>query len=675
MTDIGLPGLVEPLPTRTVRSGGCGDSATYVSVAAPFGSDEVADALRRVTAEPRITLAFRRAEDLRLAALRSIDPAKDARALEHAMRSGDDVTAIAALHALGAIDDPHADQVLFDVVNEGGEPFAGHAAWALEARKPRAETVLPLVRLVLDGGFQAMLAEHTLMEWSRVDDRLMIATDDEVGRGLGQLSRALSDARPGALPVGRTIEHNWAAPFTRHAEHHGLVVVQPYLHAHVDKAGSSLGAGEAGGIASLLRSLGTPLAQSEDIAEVITVTRRHGPEPGCEQLAPDHRVQRIEFGPTGTLPWRETWVYRTDIEREFAAIGRALAGRRVVWHLRMADVGTLAAAATARRLGHAMVFTAAPDPHIVIDAMQDSGRITRGRFAVEDAAHQFWFRARLVERLVAEADRLVLLPRPGIHDELVALVGVDPADLSTRASTIAEGVDVAEIAQARVRLHTEPVPPAATRVLASLPPERRDLPWVLTVGRLHPTKGSQRIVDAVTLPSNYGEPHLTALVNIIVVGGDINRPSPDEQSTLERIRRAADGSPTGLVSLAGHLPPAEVNDLMAFAAANGGVYVCASDKEEFGLSIVEALAAGLVVVAPARGGPRTYVTDGDNGVLVDTLNVDALRNAIIRARTLIDVEGRRERSIAMVRSELSVQGMAERLNALYRDIVPRAVPV
>ncbi len=37
--------------------------------------------------------------------------------------------------------------------------------------------------------------------------------------------------------------------------------------------------------------------------------------------------------------------------------------------------------------------------------------------------------------------------------------------------------------------------------------------------------------------------------------------------------------------------------------APGGVYVCGSLKEEFGLALIEALAAGLVVVGPGRRRP------------------------------------------------------------------------
>ena len=45
-------------------------------------------------------------------------------------------------------------------------------------------------------------------------------------------------------------------------------------------------------------------------------------------------------------------------------------------------------------------------------------------------------------------------------------------------------------------------------------------------------------------------------------------------------------------------------------AGAGGVYACPSRKEEFGLALLEALAAGLSVVGPDRGGPPTYVEDG-----------------------------------------------------------------
>jgi glycosyltransferase involved in cell wall biosynthesis len=57
----------------------------------------------------------------------------------------------------------------------------------------------------------------------------------------------------------------------------------------------------------------------------------------------------------------------------------------------------------------------------------------------------------------------------------------------------------------------------------------------------------------------------------------------------------------------------------------GGVYVCASIKEEFGIAILEGMAAGLLVVAPTGGGPATYVENGVTGILTPTHDARLLR--------------------------------------------------
>jgi glycosyltransferase involved in cell wall biosynthesis len=52
-------------------------------------------------------------------------------------------------------------------------------------------------------------------------------------------------------------------------------------------------------------------------------------------------------------------------------------------------------------------------------------------------------------------------------------------------------------------------------------------------------------------------------------------------------------------------------------AAAPHVYVCSSIKEEFGISVLEAMEAGLLVVAPRRGGAGSYVRNGVTGFLTD----------------------------------------------------------
>ncbi len=577
-----------------------------------------------------LSSALRQAENLRNLALRSLNPQRDARQLAGWLYNGDDVSALAGLHALASVADPLADRVLLELLLEGDPCRATHAAWAFSARRSCPEAIGPLSRMVSRGGFPAMLAERTLLEWA---------------------------SRKSQPKVARASDRAKRRPS-------GIVVIQPFLHAHIDREGSGLGAGDAGGIASLLRSLGTALAALPEIDEVITVTRKQASEPRSQVLGPGHRVERMEIGPPGPLPCSHAWPHRLAIQKGFEALGAALADRRVVWHLRMADVGTLAAAAAAQRLGQPVVFTAAPDPHLVLDALLEAGRLSRWRFGSEDAVHHYWFRSRMVERLIAQSDQLVLLPRPNLQQDLVKLVGVDATDLAKRSTTLAEGVDVGQIERAQLRLATQGRAPAVERILQSLPVARRELPWLLLVGRLTSTKGAHRLVEAVVANSC-----LHSRANIVLVGGDLEQPSADEEATVERIRRAAAGAPDGLVTLTGHLPPATVSDLLVHAAAHHGVYVCASDKEEFGLAIVEAMAAGMMVVAPLRGGPGHYIQHGQTGILCDTLSVPALARAIQQAWPMASDPGRAERARAMVRRDLSVAGMARGLSQVYTRAV------
>jgi glycosyltransferase involved in cell wall biosynthesis len=104
------------------------------------------------------------------------------------------------------------------------------------------------------------------------------------------------------------------------------------------------------------------------------------------------------------------------------------------------------------------------------------------------------------------------------------------------------------------------------------------------------------------------------------------------------------------------------------AVAANGIYACASDKEEFGLALLEALAVGLPVAAPRTGGPRTYVEDGVTGVLVDTTSIEDLRRGLREAASLREDETRAARASALVRSRFSIDTMAAQLSRLYAEL-------
>ncbi len=113
------------------------------------------------------------------------------------------------------------------------------------------------------------------------------------------------------------------------------------------------------------------------------------------------------------------------------------------------------------------------------------------------------------------------------------------------------------------------------------------------------------------------------------------------------------------VSLHSWLPREQLTAL--YARASGYLHV---GEEDFGISMVEALAAGTPVIGLARGGALDIVRDGVDGVLVDSAETTALRAAIERvASEQWDPAALRARAEAFSRERF-----LERLGSLVQSL-------
>lgn len=143
-------------------------------------------------------------------------------------------------------------------------------------------------------------------------------------------------------------------------------------------------------------------------------------------------------------------------------------------------------------------------------------------------------------------------------------------------------------------------PPAADQIAAV---RRRyaldDRSTVLTVNQLHPRKRIDLFLRAVAAARDGGVP-----VRALIVGEGAERAALEALCDELHLRDA--------VSFCGFVPD---EDLPALYAACDG-YVHTGLAESFGLSVLEAAASGLPVVAVAEGGPLEILRDGDTGLLV-----------------------------------------------------------
>jgi glycosyltransferase involved in cell wall biosynthesis len=540
------------------------------------------------------------------------------------------------------------------------------------------------VPMLLDGLWRAGADGGPELRFACARALLAIRTAraDEAAAALATAASASSepfDRLLAALVHGRPATPRPARP--------GLRIAQIFVQGRLDGGLQSAGAGDGGGISTLLVHLGRALGSVPEIASVVTIARALAePETGwghtrlSETERPGVSIERIPFGPSGYLPAAAMWEHRLELERALETAISELGGVDVA-HLRFADAGAFAAARVCRRLGIPVAFTAAPDPHGVIDAAERRGELTRETFPAAELTEHYLFRAQLVADLLGQAKAVVVLPRPRARTALRGLIGTPFASAEDgRVHTIAEGISLAAIDDASSEL-TEArrdgdLPSVANvlldRVIA-LPQRRHGLPLLVSVGRLHRVKGLPLLLEAWA-----GDDDLHRSLNLVIVGGDLEQPTPEETTVLgqledvcARIPRAREG-----LVLLGHRANREVATVLRVARAGlgslvgpRGVYACTSQKEEFGVALLEAMATGLAVVAPDAGGPATYVREGLTGSLADTSSIEDVKAALRRAAAARADEPRARRTSNLVRSRYTIEAMAASLAGVYADLV------
>jgi glycosyltransferase involved in cell wall biosynthesis len=691
--------------------------------------------LDEVQQAPLVVDVLRSADRLAVAAGGEGGP-EPVRLLAEVIHEDDELTAVAAVHALARVLDDGADAVLSELLSHPRAFLREHASWALEARLPRLDAIGRLVGVVVGGGFSGVLAQRTLARWAAsAPGQVALTIEDALGGGSGPAVRsrlvetlglvpgpiagrallrlavdpdehatvrlsavaALGDRPVDAAAVGvvRRLstadgdlgmvarlaaidlgidggERGRAGPGSGPGP--GLTVAQLFLHADIDRELSRAGAGDNGGVATLLVRLGDALASGPGVGRVLTLSRGTA-HAALDGLIPaeGHLLTPVPLL-TEAASAAQAWPSRVAAERGIRRVLRV--HRADVLHLRMAEVGSLAAAEVARELGIPVVFTLAPDPHAVIHALDMTGGLHRRNFGTEDEREHYWFRARLVQRLAEDSAHLVLFPRPELQHDMRELLGLDVAGQPSRFTVVPEGIDLEVVAGAAAETERPGTPGPALAELdalvAALPEHRRRLPLAISVGRLHRVKGMATLVEAWA-----GDAELVERCNLLIVGGDLARPSSDEREQLDLIAAVLARFPAAAAGLLmpGHRPNDVVAVWLAAARAGraggiapAGVYVCSSLKEEFGLALLEALASGLVVVGPAAGGPATYIDDGVTGVLVDTRRPDEVARAMRAAFALATAPGqaeRMDRALERISADFTVQAMADRLSTIY----------
>ncbi|MEY9156437.1 glycosyltransferase family 4 protein [Bradyrhizobium japonicum] len=231
-------------------------------------------------------------------------------------------------------------------------------------------------------------------------------------------------------------------------------------------------------------------------------------------------------------------------------------------------------------------------------------------------------------------------------DAIIATSDISASFLKVKATVIPHGVDT--------DVYAPPPDRAAAFAEAALPGRYA----IGCFGRVRAQKGTDVFVDAMCrLLPRY--PDFTA----IIVGQVTPEQTPFANDLKKRIEAA--GLQSRIV-ITGELPIEAVQRWYQRLT----IYAFTSRNEGFGLTLIEAMAAGSALVAARAGAAALVVEDGSTGVLIPTGDADALAAALeplMRDPDAALAMGARGR--ARVLAKFSLDAEAARIGDVYRPLL------
>ncbi len=157
-------------------------------------------------------------------------------------------------------------------------------------------------------------------------------------------------------------------------------------------------------------------------------------------------------------------------------------------------------------------------------------------------------------------------------------------------------------------------------------------PMILALSRPDPRKNIAQLVSA------YGEsPELQQYANMVIIAGnrdDIRDLDIGAQEVLNEILLTVDQYDLyGKVAYPKHHQSGDVSTLYRLAALSKGAFVNPALTEPFGLTLIEAAASGLPIVATDDGGPTDIIGNCHNGYLINPLDRADIASKLLQVLT------------------------------------------
>ncbi|GMH07032.1 hypothetical protein Nepgr_008872 [Nepenthes gracilis] len=374
-------------------------------------------------------------------------------------------------------------------------------------------------------------------------------------------------------------------------------------------------------------------------------------------------IIRIPFGPKNKyVPKEMLWPHIPEfvdgalvhILQMSKVLGEQIGGGQPVWpvaiHGHYADAGD-SAALLSGALNVPMLFTGHSLGRDKLEQLLKQGRLSREEI---NSTYKIMRRIEAEELCLDVSEIVITSTRQEIEEQWRLYDGFDPVLERKLRARMKRGVschgrfmprmvvippgmefhhivphdgDMDSEAEEHEENNATPDPPISSEIMRFFSNRRK--PMILALARPDPKKNLTTLVKA------FGECRpLRELANLTLIMGnrdDIDEMSATNASVLISILKLIDKYDIyGQVAYPKHHKQSEVPDIYRLAAKTKGVFINPAFIEPFGLTLIEAAAYGLPIVATKNGGPVDIIKTLDNGLLIDPHDQQSIADALLK---------------------------------------------
>jgi sucrose-phosphate synthase len=381
---------------------------------------------------------------------------------------------------------------------------------------------------------------------------------------------------------------------------------------------------DTGGQVQYVLELARALGRSDDVEQVTLVTRQiFDPEIPADYSVPWEpigecsQLVRLPFGPRRYVRKEMLWPHLDQLVDQCLAWMRNQPRLPDVIHGHYADAAYVGEQLSLL-LGIPLIVTAHS-----LGREKRSRLVSSGRKEITvDRQFNFDRRIRAEEEALEHASLVVASTR----QELATQYANYDNFVAPRSVVIAPGVDLQRFSPgsgwSSLKLGNYPL---FEKFLQS--PRK---PIILALCRPDTRKNISGLMTAYAQSDE-----LRRIANLVVVAGtrdDIRQADEEARAFYTELLLDIDRYDLfGQVAIPKQHSPDQIPEIYRYVARTRGLLVNPSLNENFGLTLIEAAASGLPVIATDQGGPTEIIANCRNGLLIDPLDTDQLSNVLLSA--------------------------------------------